>query len=232
MRKPIKIFNPKSLTLFVMFVLFATIQTQAEVVYSTPLRGEEHMIGNVLEWSTAFETDSKTFVVERSVDGLNYQNIGVVDGAGLSEKEKSYRFLDVNATTEKAYYRLQQTDVDGTSSTSQTIMVRKVLPNEFMIVSMSKTLTTDKFNISIDATKEGVLDYKLFSLQGSVVTEGNLALNFGLNDLAFDIQDEKEGIYKLELQKGKEIETLIIQKMDDEIKRKQNVASKNTNKGG
>jgi hypothetical protein len=48
-----------------------------------------------------------------------------------------------------------------------------------------------------------------------------------LNELSIDLTDQKEGIYKLNLNMEDEAETLVLKKIPDEITRKSNVASKN-----
>ena len=200
---------------------------QADVSYSTPLAGEEHQIGNMLEWGTASEDNSLRFIVEKSTDGISFQNIGVVEAAGESESERSYRFLDINASEQKSFYRLKQMDVDGTGSFSQAVLVDKVLTNEFMVVSMSNTTIQSLFELNVDAINEGLLKYTVTSLRDELILEGEHQLDFGLNNLEFNFENEKEGVYKIKLQKEDEVETLVIRKMDDEIRKKENVASKN-----
>jgi len=205
---------------------------QAEVSYSTPLAGEEHQIGNMLEWGTASEDNSLRFIVEKSTDGISFQNIGVVEAAGDSESERSYRFLDINASEQKSFYRLKQMDLDGTGSFSQAVLIDKVLTNEFMVVSMSNTTIQSSFELNVDAINEGLLKYTVTSLRDEKILEGEYQLDFGLNNLQFNFENEKEGVYKIKLQKEDEVETLVVRKMDDEIRKKENVASKGQQNGG
>lgn len=211
---------------------FTAPPAHAEVTYSIPLTGVEHQIGNMLEWSTAIEDNSMRFIVEKSIDGIHFDNIGVIEAAGVSSSEKSYRYLDINASDKKSFYRLKQMDLDGTGSFSQAILVDKVLTNEFMVVSMSNTTTNALFELNLDAINEGQLSYSIVSLKGEKILEGQHQLEFGLNSLEFNFEDEKEGVYKINLQKEDELETLVIRKIDDEIKKKENVASKGQSNGG
>lgn len=204
----------------------------AEVIYDIPLKGAEHQIGNLLEWSTVSEDNSQLFVIEKSTDGLSYSNIGTLEAAGQSEVGKDYRFLDINATKDKTYYRLKQVDLDGTASYSQTVAIDKLMPNDFMVVAMSQTLTNKLFEVSIDAVEEGKMSFRVQSLKGEVIKQGEQELYFGLNDFTFDLEDERAGVYKVFFTKGEEEEMLVVQKIDDEIKQKENVASKPTTKGG
>ena len=96
---------------------------QAEVVYAFPLNGAEQEIGNMLEWRTASESNSQAFIVEKSTDGTSFQNLGMIEAAGISFEEKVYRFLDINATSGIAFYRLKQLDKDGTTSYTDVIQI-------------------------------------------------------------------------------------------------------------
>ncbi len=206
--------------------------SQAEVKYSIPLLGYEHQIGNMLEWGTAQETNSQMFIVEKSTDGVEYENIGVVNAAGASSQEKSYRYLDINATTDQVFYRLRQMDTDGTGSFSQTVLVKRQLANQFMVVAMSNTTTNGNFDITLDAIIDGVLDYEVVNLQDETIATGQMALEFGLNDLTINLADEQQGSYRIRLRLDQEEEALLIRKADYDTQDKENVASKKPANGG
>ncbi len=70
------------------------------------------------EWITASEINNDFFTIERSKDGENWEDIGTVDGAGDSNVQLSYAFIDDAPYTGISYYRLRQTDFDGTTTVS------------------------------------------------------------------------------------------------------------------
>ncbi|MBC6611096.1 T9SS type A sorting domain-containing protein [Hymenobacter sp. BT507] len=74
-------------------------------------------------WATASEKNNDYFTVERSLDGLQFVVIGKVGGAGSSTTRHHYTFLDQNAPATLAYYRLRQTDLDGTTAYSPVVAV-------------------------------------------------------------------------------------------------------------
>lgn len=67
----------------------------------------------LLEWQTASELDNDFFTIERSTNGLDWQEINKVDGAGNSSSPISYSATDDNPYNGVQYYRLKQTDFDG-----------------------------------------------------------------------------------------------------------------------
>jgi hypothetical protein len=71
----------------------------------------------VLNWSTATEINNSYFVVERSKDVLNWEEVATVNGAGNSNQLKNYSTTDVLNEVGTFYYRLTQFDYDGKSET-------------------------------------------------------------------------------------------------------------------
>jgi len=231
-----KLFIPSKVLLKSIFstlcLVLATVYSNAEVTYALPLSGAELQIGNMLEWSTSLELNSERFVVQRSLDGISYEDIGRVEAAGLSNQEKSYHFMDIGIDDKKTFYRLKQVDDDGSTSYSQTALVHKKMDNKFMVMSMSSPETIKRFEVAIDFIEEGVIEYKLCTLNGDKIKEVEQSVSPGLNSLFFDLESEYEGIYKIHIKMGNEEELLIIRKVLDELKSKPNVASKNGQIGG
>jgi len=77
-----------------------------------------------LTWRTSSETQNDRFVVERSLDGESFSDIGSVKGAGTTQETQDYSFVDENVPGTIAYYRLRQVDFDGGESFSEQREVR------------------------------------------------------------------------------------------------------------
>ncbi len=76
-----------------------------------------------LNWSTASEKDNDFFTIQRSVDGELFIDIAQISGVGTSGKLNNYSIDDYTAPQGNVYYRLLQTDFDGTTTVHKTIMV-------------------------------------------------------------------------------------------------------------
>jgi hypothetical protein len=79
-----------------------------------------------LSWATASEKDNDFFSIERSANGRVFYSIGTVQGAGDHVGRLDYSFSDMSPLQGISYYRLKQTDFDGTYSYSS--VVRIILP--------------------------------------------------------------------------------------------------------
>lgn len=64
-------------------------------------------------WSTASETNNDYFTLEKSQDALNWAFVAMIDGAGNSQSVAHYFYIDNETSVDPTYYRLIQTDFDG-----------------------------------------------------------------------------------------------------------------------
>lgn len=67
-----------------------------------------------LFWETLSEKSNSYFTISRSQDGINWENIGRISGAGNSDEFLQYEFTDYSPLQGMNYYHLQSTDFDGT----------------------------------------------------------------------------------------------------------------------
>ena len=206
-------------------IALATPRAEATCIYEQSLVGENLQVGTMLTWSTAYEEESALFVVEKSEDGKTYTDIGTLEAAGTSEDVRDYNFLDILANAERSYYRLKQVDVDGGFSYSDVVAVPQVYTNNFMVARMSNVATPDVFELTFDSMVAGDMTYAVSNLRGETVIRDELMVVPGLNDVAVDLSSQEEGIYKLALTLGDEVETLVLKRVTDEIVRRPNVAS-------
>lgn len=214
----------KKLNLLILVIMSSVWHLGAEVVYSAPLQAKELGMGNLLNWKTTFEEDIQHFDIEKSIDGVAYENIGTVESnTALNEDEKAYRFFDTKLGTQKSYYRLKVVETDGTSSYSQTILVNKQEPNQFAVVAYSSVMAKTNFDLTLDAVTEGQLEYALVSYKGELIYEEFQYIYPGLNEVQVSLEGYPEGTYKVKLKLDNEEEFLVIQKASDG--QKSNVAS-------
>ncbi|MBI2268813.1 MAG: T9SS type A sorting domain-containing protein [Bacteroidetes bacterium] len=66
-----------------------------------------------LMWATASEINNDYFTIERTIDGVNFEIIGIIDGTGNSSQTMSYTFAHNEPLNGTSYYRLKQTDFNG-----------------------------------------------------------------------------------------------------------------------
>ena len=75
--------------------------------------GQEIESSNILNWSTASESNSDYYDIEFSRDSYTWNSLGNVSAAGNSNMTLDYSFVDVTPLPTINYYRLVQFDWDG-----------------------------------------------------------------------------------------------------------------------
>ncbi|MFN3402985.1 MAG: T9SS type A sorting domain-containing protein [Cytophagaceae bacterium] len=86
---------------------------------------------NVLNWSTAKERNSSHFILEKSIDGINFSYVDKIAGNKNANHLIKYSYIDHNSNEPLTYYRLIQVDYDGASTVFPVITVSR--ENEFVI---------------------------------------------------------------------------------------------------
>jgi hypothetical protein len=80
----------------------------------------------LLQWQTANVVGNADFEIDRSTDGVNFAEIGLLsngDSTVVDPGTYSYHFLDPNPVKGLNFYRLKQVDYDGHSSYSAVVEV-------------------------------------------------------------------------------------------------------------
>lgn len=79
-----------------------------------------------LNWNTSQEKNASHFTIEKSLNGKDFSDAGMLFSMGESEVAQSYSFTDELRTGEKGmvYYRLKMVDLDGKSQHSEIKAVR------------------------------------------------------------------------------------------------------------
>jgi hypothetical protein len=79
---------------------------------------------NILQWSAISEINSNMFIVERSVDGIDWEVMTKVEANGNSNVTRDYKAID-KQTLNKAFYRLRIMDADGRFLLSDVIVIER-----------------------------------------------------------------------------------------------------------
>jgi biopolymer transport protein ExbB len=87
----------------------------------TYFRGQAMQDYNQLYWETSSEINNNYFSVERTVNGVNWNELTQVKGAGNSTHTINYSWPDDAPQPGVNYYRLKQVDYDGNYTYSNTI---------------------------------------------------------------------------------------------------------------
>ena len=137
-----------------------------------------------LNWQTASEINNRGFEIQRSSDGKSWEKLGEVKGAGSSNVLHLYSFIDKNPQTHN-YYRLKQTDYDGSYVFSQVKYID--LANESSVILYPNPAKSSLLITGIESFK--IKQSVVYNVAGAQV----LSSGSGINKL--DVSSLRQGIY-------------------------------------
>ncbi|MFK7948129.1 MAG: YCF48-related protein [Saprospiraceae bacterium] len=152
-----------------------------------------------LVWTTASELNNDYFVIERSKNASDWENIGRVLGIGNSIELKDYDFTDFSPYLGINYYRLKQVDLDGTTDFSD---IRNVIIEQDYQIKVFPNPTNHQLFISMK-TEKFVQDFRILNIEmyntlGRKVLETNYS-NVSSDLIELDISNLRSGIYYLSI---------------------------------
>lgn len=151
----------------------------------------------LLEWETASEVNNAGFEVQRSQDGVNWEALHFVPGvnrASVYHYHDHYPYSGIN------YYRLVQTDYDGSSDISKVNAV--YFDTETVEIGLMPNPTQDVLIVGypgMDATR--ALPMVIHSAQGQTVMQSQLTQS----RQEVDVRSLPAGIYWLQIEGAKPV---------------------------
>ncbi len=106
-----------------------------------------------LNWATATETNNDYFTVEKTTNGVSYEFVAKVNGAGNSVEFKDYSTQDKKPYSGISYYRLKQTDYNGAFTYSDIKEVNFTPAFDFAMNLFPNPSIGSTINLSINADK-------------------------------------------------------------------------------
>jgi hypothetical protein len=144
--------------------------------YSKMEKDKIHLI-----WSSIQEIDNKYYTLEKSVDGLSWIPIYIVQGKKRSFSMNKYRYTDHLPSQGMSYYRLSQTNANGKSNFHPEIVK--------IFMAKPEYLRKKQYNIGDQLAFDSTNHLLLFDLSGNEIGFAGEGEN--------QIPEIQEGIYFL-----------------------------------
>jgi hypothetical protein len=146
-----------------------------------------------LTWGTSAEMNSAYFIVEKSTNGIDFKEAGRVEAGNNSVVDQHYSFNDVVTTEQKLYYRLKQTDKDGTYNYSKIVSVQTEGQTQSRI---QPNPVQQSFRVQLpDNTQNAML--AIYNVTGILVHKQIIN-----NMQQVNVQQLAAGVYYLNIQQG------------------------------
>lgn len=166
-----------------------------------------------LNWITSAEINNDYFTIERSQNGVEFEELHDISGAGNSTQPRYYESLDPNPLPGTSYYRLRQTDFDGTQTVSEIRVVNIELHHQF---SVYPNPLKEVLHIVSDGTNNGKTEIKIVDALGNMRFYQRLDLNDQMSTIDIhEVGKFEAGNYFLSIQTGSDLANFKLVKVDD-----------------
>jgi len=138
--------------------------------------------GNLLNWTTANENNSKMFILEHSLNGVEFEQVATVLAAGNSNVSQTYSYFDSQRENGNHYYRLQEVRSNNSVRiVSEVIVINRVM--DLSIINIYPVPVRDLLNIEINTDQKEDLVVKLYDISGRIVYERHVVSEVGNNKI-------------------------------------------------
>ena len=149
---------------------------------------------NALEWETVNEVNVKSFDIEKSADGIDFETIETLPAIGGSEYT-SYSSIDESPYS-TTYYRLKMEDWDAQVDYSETIRIQ-LEKNE--VFNVFPNPVESLVNLSFNQTIAEPIQVEVLDAMGRFVFSQESNSVQGMNTLEIDLGAFPAGVYILNL---------------------------------
>ncbi|HMT30176.1 MAG TPA: T9SS type A sorting domain-containing protein, partial [Bacteroidia bacterium] len=151
-----------------------------------------------ISWTTASEINNDFFTVERSADGIEFEPIANLKGAGNSNSNITYSIIDITPLQELNYYRLKQTDIDGSFKYSD--IISKTSCNSDQPVHIYTYVESNRdIQLVMETNAAETATVTVTDLSGRVVYHHAVKVGDGFNQFTVPAQSFSQGMYMISL---------------------------------
>lgn len=164
-----------------------------EMVNFVARKREEEVM---LEWQTLSEANSDYFYVQRSANGVDFETIASIKGAGNSFKTLSYSAYDKYPLPGRSYYRIKTTDFVGGAKYTPLASVEFGGQKTFLTY-IRPNPTNSNVDFDFYSSVNGTVHTEIIDNMGRIVYVSEQPVNSGKTTLSAIMENLSPGVYSL-----------------------------------
>lgn len=153
-----------------------------------------------LKWMITDETDIEGYIIEKSVDGIHFDEIGQLDA--INHQPAHYTHNDPIPLIAKTFYRIKMYNRSQLYKYSNIIALGS--EETFQLIALENPVN-GPLRAQVYVPEDGVVEWTIFDSKGQKVFGKKLNMQTGINNI---LSDESvyipKGIYILQIRNGKE----------------------------
>jgi hypothetical protein len=159
-----------------------------------------------LQWKTTNEINNQKFIVEKSVDGVSFTTMSIVDAKGDVSTVNIYSTIDTKPNEGINYYRLKQVDKNGKFTYSNVVSIN-LNKSDINAFSIYPNPVGDLLQLNINAITKSFGSVVITDVSGRIVKSFNVDLIKGYQSSFINLNNLKKGNYQITLTLNNQIIT-------------------------
>jgi hypothetical protein len=155
--------------------------------------------GHNIEWKTSSELNVDYFVIEKSLNGSEFEIISPrIRAKNIFNGQNNYNFININTSEKGEYlYRVKQVDFDGSHETSKLVGLEEI--TSFATIDIYPNPTIDVLNVKFDLATESEVKVTFSNILGQILPEYSSFQNFtpGNHVMDFKLSTLPSGLYQI-----------------------------------
>ncbi len=163
---------------------------------------------SLLNWEVAEEINFDHYEIERSSNGYDFTKIASKQALGTTSGKRQYQYSDdlSGVAGNIFYYRLKMVDIDGKSSYSNVIMIRRDQKTINGISIAPNPVYNGMATVRLSASTTGTVELRVIDLAGRVALRQQNQVYEGNNSISINnLSRLMPGIYTLQLIDGETV---------------------------
>lgn len=145
----------------------------------------------LLDWATASETNNSHFTLYKSNNGFNWEILSIIPGRGNSNTYNSYEYTDIYMQQGLNYYKLTQTDFDGTIKNHGIRVIETDINSDFYVYP-------NPFDGVVNISSNNTISViSIYSAEGKTV---KTISNINNNSYSVSTNDLPAGVYFIKIE--------------------------------
>lgn len=169
-------------------------------IEASPLFAKIEDKKGILNWSTYTEINNQGFEIQKSLNAVDWEVIGWLDGVGNHIGTLGYKFVDEQLQYQNQYYRFKQIDFDGSYTYSNIVNLHPSMTTtqkDYIAIYPNPVRSGSHLNIRSWVSREIELNIQLYNTLGQLVLTKRATLDELNSLIEFPIENIPQGNYFL-----------------------------------
>ncbi len=206
-------FNPVSLNNNAVFTILTKPSSMTVLTidwHSFTASAQQNTVS--LQWTVGYGTNIDRYEIERSLNGTDFIKAGSLPARTGAASDNgtdgdSYTFME-QLSPGNYYYRIRMIDKDGNYQLSEVRSVTVIGQRQQNLQIRSNPVIGNILQLEIDLPQNNTVWLRIADRQGNIILQKQARLQQGSNTVPIDLTSLAGGLYFVQLQAGKESNTL------------------------